>query len=339
MEHSNHEAVIVSSHGDGGLMTQQLLQELFMPFFNNDWLAQADDAAFLQHRDEALAFSTDSFVVSPLFFPGGDIGKLAVCGTVNDLVVSGAKPLWLSAAFILPEGLSIKRLTRIVRSMAETARLLELPIVTGDTKVANTGDPENLFINTTGIGAVHPRTYLNASRLEAGDAIIITGTIADHGAAILASRLGLDVEELPASDCAPLCYLLDTLEPFLPRIKMMRDPTRGGVATTLKEIALAAGLDLVLEETVLKINPRVQAIAESLGVDPLYLASEGRALIITSQEDAAGVIEALRLHPQGKESAIIGSVRPGKGNLCLKTNLGGTRMLQMLSGTPLPRIC
>lgn len=320
-------------------MTQQLLQEVFLPFLNNAWLKQAGDAAVLQRAGESLAFSTDSFVVSPPFFPGGDIGKLAICGTANDLIVSGAKPLWFSAAFILSEGFSIKKLTRIACSMAETASCLNIPIVAADTKVVDTGDPDNIFINTTGIGAVNSRAHFHAQRLEAGDSIIVTGTYADHGAAILASRLGLNDGEAPVSDCAPLDYLLIVLKPFLSKIKIMRDPTRGGMATALKEIALSAEMDLVLEESELKVEPRVKAVTEALGIDPLYLASEGRALLIVPKEDAPGVVEALRLHPQGKDAAEIGYVQPGKGNLYLKTNLGGIRTLQMLSGTPLPRIC
>ncbi len=306
---------------------------------HNVWLQQQGDAAILELNGQRLAFTTDSFVVSPLFFPGGDIGKLAVCGTVNDLVVSGAKPLWLTAGFILPEGISREKLQLIVRSMAETAQGLDLPIVAGDTKVVSTGDPENLFINTSGVGLVLPEVHWETSSIKPSDQIIISGSIGDHGAAIMASRLGLGPGEAPLSDCAPLYYLLEPLKPYFPQIKVMRDPTRGGLATALKELATVADVDMVVEETSIPVREKVRAIAEITGVDPYYLACEGRAILVVQENAAADVLHTLKGHPLCNEAAIIGAVRPGKGNLFLRTALGGTRPMQMLAGTPLPRIC
>lgn len=305
----------------------------------NEWLQQQGDAAILELNGERLAFTTDSFVVSPLFFPGGDIGKLAVCGTVNDLVVSGARPMWLTAGFILPEGMARDKLQAVVRSMADTARGLGLPIVAGDTKVVSTGDPENLFINTSGIGLVLPAVHWKAGSMEPSDKIIVSGSIGDHGAAIMASRLGLAHAEAPLSDCAPLAYLLDLLKPHFPGIKVMRDPTRGGLATTLKELASASALDLLVEEEKIPVREKVRAITEITGIDPYYLACEGRAILIVQAGVAEEVLNALKQHPLGSEAAIIGAVMPGNGDLFLRTPLGGTRLMQMLAGTPLPRIC
>jgi hydrogenase expression/formation protein HypE len=331
--------VILLSHGDGGLLTHQLIQGTFFPGFKNEWLEEEGDSAVLNFCHERLAFSTDSFVVSPLFFPGGDIGKLAICGTVNDLVVSGARPLWLSAAFIIPEGMAIERLSDVVRSMSEIAGDLKLPIVTGDTKVVSSNDPENLFINTTGIGVIYPETNFNVKNVEPSDIVIITGSIGDHGAAILAARLGLELEESPQSDCAPLDFISTLLRPYFPYIKVMRDPTRGGLATTLKELAISGDVDFWLEENSINVKPKVKAVSDILGIDPYYLASEGRALLVVKNGKEEEIIKELKKHPLGKDASIIGYARAGKGNLFLRTKLGGTRPLQMLAGTPLPRIC
>lgn len=333
------EKVILLSHGDGGLLTHRLIQEQFLPLLQNPWLNKGGDAAVLPLLQERLAVSTDSFVVSPLFFPGGNIGKLAVCGTVNDLVVSGARPLWITAAFIISEGLPLETLSAVIQSMAETARQLELPVVAGDTKVVDTGNPDNLFINTTGIGLLPPGAALGPEFLAEGDAVVITGTIGDHGAAIMARRMDFSPGSSPASDCAPLDFLLDLVDQYGASIKMMRDPTRGGVATALKEIASDGKVDIVLEETRLPIKPAVKAVCDILGLDPLYLASEGRALMLVDQGCTEAVLEKLKKHSRSKDAAAIGTVNPGSGNLYLKTALGGTRPLQMLAGTPLPRIC
>lgn len=331
--------MIISSHGDGGLLTHQLLQEIFFPAFKNEWLGQEGDAALLTLNKEQLAVTTDSFVVTPLFFKGGDIGKLAVCGTVNDLVVSGAKPLWLSAAFILPVGMEKEELKKVVASMAGTARSLNLPIVTGDTKVVDSGNRANLFVNTTGIGLVHPGARFHPNNIRPSDVVIASGSVGDHGAAILAERLEFTGEQTPASDCAPLIHLAEKLEPFYREIRVMRDPTRGGLATTLIELAAAGGVDLLLEEKDIPVKPQVSAVADILGVDPYYLASEGRALLIAAAEAGSEILKTLKTVPGAEDSAIIGTVREGSGSVYLRTRLGGTRRLKMLSGTPLPRIC
>ena len=335
----SEQEIILSSHGDGGLLTFKLLQDIFLPAFRNEWLEQAGDAAVLSLNGLRLAMTTDSFVVSPLFFKGGDIGKLAVCGTVNDLVVSGAKPLWLSAAFILPEGMQQAELKRVVRSMEETAFGLKVPIVTGDTKVVDSENRNNLFINTTGIGLVYPEAQFHARKIKPSDVVIASGSVGDHGAAILAERLGLTPENSPASDCAPLTCLAEKLRPYYGAIKVMRDPTRGGLATTLIELAAAGNVDLILDEKMIFVKPEVRAISEMLGVDPYYLASEGRALLIAAEESSDQILKVLRTVPGAEDCSVIGVAGPGKGNVYLRTILGGTRRLQMLSGTPLPRIC
>lgn len=327
------------SHGDGGLLTHELLRELFYPGLHNEWLAEEGDSAVVNIGGERIAFSTDSFVVSPLFFPGGDIGKLAVYGTVNDLVMCGARPEYLSAAFILAEGLQKEKLSRVVRSISVAASALRVPVVAGDTKVVESANPDNLFINTTGIGPVPAGVSFDAARLEPSDVVVVTGNIGNHGAAVLASRLGLEESDSPQSDCAALTFLLEVLEPFFPHVKIMRDPTRGGVATTLNEIASKGKARILIEEKAIPMDPKVKAVAEILGIDPLYLACEGRALLVVSREASGPVLEALREHPRGREACAIGTVNRGKEGLYLQTPLGGTRRLHMLAGAPLPRIC
>lgn len=333
------DSIIISSHGDGGLLTHQLLQEIFLPTFDNEWLKQAGDAAILSLNGLKLAMTTDSFVVSPLFFKGGDIGKLSVYGTVNDLVVSGAQPLWLSAAFVLPEGMEKAKLKIIVHSMQEAAKQLNLPIVTGDTKVVDSGNKENLFISTTGIGLVSPDANLDPKNVKSSDLIIVSGSIGEHGATILAERLFFDDNNYLISDCAPLTEVASKLKPYYSEIRVMRDPTRGGLATTLIELAVAGQFDLNLVEKNIPIKAEVNAVAEILGVDPLYLASEGRVIIIASPEAAEPLVEELKKLPGGEGSSIIGAAQEGSGHVYLKTRLGGTRRLKMLSGRPLPRIC
>ncbi|MEW6080969.1 MAG: hydrogenase expression/formation protein HypE [Bacillota bacterium] len=331
--------VILLSHGDGGLLTHQLLDGLFLPAFRNDILDEAGDSARFPLEAGKYAFSSDSFIVSPPFFPGGDIGKLAVCGTVNDLVVSGSRPLYLSASFIVAEGMPVSVLSEIVQSMSETARSVGVPVVTGDTKVVGGYNPRDIFINTTGIGRIHPECDFSTSRLQPLDSVIITGSIADHGAAILSSRLGLDTDESPKSDCAPLTFLLEVLSPYLGSIRFMRDPTRGGLATCLKELVRSGSLDILLVEDRIPVSGKVRAVTDILGVDPLYLPSEGRAVIVAEQGRESCILDALRQHPLSQGAEVIGHLEKGKGNVYLKTNLGGTRPLQMLVGNPLPRIC
>lgn len=331
--------IILSSHGDGGLLTHQLLDELFLPAFSNQWLDQGTDAAMLRLQDLHLAVTTDSFVVSPLFFKGGDIGKLAICGTVNDLVVSGARPLWLTAAFILPEGMDLDRLKMIVKSMEITAAALKVPIVAGDTKVINSGDPENLLINTTGIGLIDPDTSFHPKNIEPSDVVIVSGSVGDHGAAIIAERVGFKEDNIPSSDCAPLLSLLEELKAFYGSIRVMRDPTRGGLATTMVELARGGQVDIYLEEQSIPVKPKVAAVSGMLGIDPYYLASEGRMIIIASEIAGTAILDKLKTIHGAEDSAIIGFASKGKGEVYLRTRLGGTRRLKMLSGTPLPRIC
>lgn len=331
--------IVLSSHGDGGLLTHQLLNELFMPAFSNQWLEQCTDAAILKYSGLQLAVTTDSFVVSPLFFKGADIGKLAVCGTINDLVVSGARPLWLTAAFILPEGMDLHRLSLIVKSMKNMLKTLGVPVVTGDTKVIDSGNPENLLINTTGIGLIDPNANFNPKNIRPSDVVIVSGTVGDHGAAILAERVGFSEDNAPGSDCAPLLSLFEALKDHYRSIRVLRDPTRGGLATTMVELAEAGQVDIYLEEESIPVKPEVAAISGILGVDPYYLASEGRMIIISSEKSGKAILEILKSTPGAEDSRIIGNLSKGKGNVYLRTRLGGTRRLKMLAGTPLPRIC
>ncbi len=331
--------IILSSHGDGGLLTHQLLDDIFFPAFSNQWLDQGTDAALLKLYDLNLAVTTDSFVVSPLFFKGGDIGKLAICGTINDLVVCGARPLWLTAAFILPEGMDIGRLKKIVKSMEISAAAIKVPVVTGDTKVINSGDPENLFINTTGIGLIDPGTFFHPKNIEASDVVIISGSIGDHGAAIIAERSGFKEDNIPLSDCASLFSIFEELKEFYGNIRVMRDPTRGGLATTMVELAGSGHVDIYLDEQSIPIKPGVAAVSGMVGIDPYYLASEGRMIIIAPEIAGTAILDKLKSVSGAEESAIIGVVSKGAGNVYLRTRIGGTRRLKMLSGSPLPRIC
>ncbi len=339
IEISVEKEIIKMSHGDGGLLTHQLLRETFFPLLGNKWLNEEADSAVLDLTTQRIALTTDSFVVSPLFFPGGDIGRLSVYGTVNDLVVCGAKPAFLSASFIIAEGMEKAKLAKVVQSLSIAANELDLPVVAGDTKVVESNNPDNLFINTTGIGQLLPGVNFYNIHPEPSDLVIVTGTIGDHGAAILSARLGLETEESPPSDCAPLVFLLDALKPVFPHLKGMRDPTRGGVATTLKEIAEKKVIDINLDEEAIPINPKVKAVSDILGIDPLYLACEGRALMIVRKEASDMVLQLLKSCPQGREACVIGNVEQGNGSLYLNTALGGTRSLKMLAGKPLPRIC
>jgi len=286
-----------------------------------------------------LALTTDSFVVTPLFFRGGDIGKLAVSGTVNDLAVSGASPLYLTVGFILEEGLPLAALERVVASLAATARQAGVTVVAGDTKVVGRGQADGLFINTTGLGVIPPDRDLGYHRIRPGDAVVISGYVGDHGLAVLAERKELGILEAPESDCAPLAgIILPLLEEF-PGIRLLRDPTRGGVATTLKEIAVAAKVDVWLEEEAIPVRPQCRALAEMLGLDPLYLANEGKFLAVVEADQASALVEAVRTHPLGEAAAVIGRVQAGEGRVLLRTAYGGTRRLEMLAGAPLPRIC
>ncbi|WP_088226255.1 hydrogenase expression/formation protein HypE [Desulfosporosinus sp. FKB] len=327
---------IMMAHGSGGRLSHELIRGLFQKYLGNSFLDQMNDATIVPGQEQ-LAVTTDSFVVSPLFFRGGNIGRLAVCGTVNDLAVSGASPKFLSLALILEEGLPLEELERIIQSVADTAKEAGISIVCGDTKVVERGSADKLFINTTGIGYSN-RYFVNPQQIHPGDVILITGTIGDHEIAILSDREGLEFETPVTSDCAPLNGLIDSF--FQGGVKCMRDPTRGGVATTLNELAQQAGVSMLLKEESLPILPGVKGACDMLGLDPLYLANEGKALVIVKPEAAETVLRAMHAHPLGHRAAQIGVVQEGKpGFVLLETPLGGKRIVGMLEGEHLPRIC
>lgn len=341
---------ILLAHGDGGVLTHTLIQKLFHKYFTAPELAALSDAAILPLTELAsgapnprfLAMTTDSFVVNPLVFPGGDIGKLAVAGTVNDLAVSGAKPLYLSAGFILEEGLDLSLLEKIASSMADTARAANVQIITGDTKVVERGRCDGMYINTTGIGLVPPETQLGYDKIQPGDKIIINGGVGEHGVAVLAERAGLSFAAPLLSDCAPLNSLIQALTSrFGPALKFMRDPTRGGLATTAKEIALFTGSDIRLQEEKIPLKDEIRGACELLGLDPLYLANEGKVMLIVAAEKAGEILGFIRNFKDGgsQQAAIIGEITSGQGRVLLETPLGGTRLLDMLADAPLPRIC
>jgi len=331
---------ITLAHGSGGKLTHELVKQLFLPNFNNSVLSLLGDSALLQLNGMKLAFTTDSYVVKPLFFPGGDIGKLAVSGTINDLAVVGARPMFLSAGFIIEEGLEMSLLEKVVHSMKETAAFTGVDIVTGDTKVVESGSVDNLFINTCGIGIVDDKINLSTSLIEVGDKIIVSGTIGDHGLAVLSERESLGFNPSIQSDCAPLSCMIGNLIASGANIKFMRDPTRGGLATTLNEIVNPQKYGILVDEKNIPIKDGVRALCEILGYDPLYIANEGKVVIIASADDASKVRDLLKEDAFGKDAEIIGEVigeSPGK--VCLKTVIGGTRVVDMLVGDQLPRIC
>jgi hydrogenase expression/formation protein HypE len=327
---------IMMAHGSGGRLSHELIKTLFQKYLGNPYLDQMNDASLLPGQAQ-IAVTTDSFVVTPLFFRGGNIGKLAVCGTVNDLAVSGAIPKFLTLALILEEGLPMDELERIIESVAETATEAGVAIVCGDTKVVERGSADKLFINTTGIGYITDR-LVGPEQIRPGDEILITGTIGDHGIAILSEREGLEFQTPVVSDCAPLNGLIDAF--YLPEVKCMRDPTRGGVATTLNELAGQAGVSMLLVEEQLPLSPSVEGACEMLGLEPLYLANEGKVLVIVAPEVADEVLLKMQAHPLGRKATRIGQVQEGKSGLVLlKTPLGGKRIVGMLEGEHLPRIC
>lgn len=327
---------IMMAHGSGGRLSHELIHTLFQKYLGNPYLDQMNDATVLP-GERQIAVTTDSFVISPLFFRGGNIGKLAVCGTVNDLAVSGAIPQFLTLALILEEGFPLEKLERIIQSIAETASHAGVKIVCGDTKVVERGSADQIFINTTGIGYRSER-IVGPEQIRPGDEILITGTIGDHGIAILSEREGLEFQTHVVSDCAPLNGLIDAF--YQPGVKCMRDPTRGGVATTLNELAQQAGVSMLLEEVNLPLLPGVEGACGMLGLEPLYLANEGKALVIVSPDAAEKVLKKIQDHPLGRFAARIGTVQEGNsGRVLLETPLGGKRILGMLEGEHLPRIC
>ena len=335
---------IVLGHGSGGKLTSDLIEKVFLPAFTNPTLDKLDDQAVLPIGDARIAFTTDSFVVTPIFFPGGDIGRLAVHGTVNDLAMSGAQPLYLSAAFILEEGLPGEDLRRIVESMRAMAAEAGVQFVTGDTKVVDRGKGDQVFINTTGIGLIPPGVNISASRAQPGDVILLSGYLGDHGMAIMSQREGLEFEGAIESDCASLHTLVAAMlaapaaEPGF--LHCLRDPTRGGAATTLNEIAKRAGVGMLLKERAIPIRESVRGACELLGLDPLYVANEGKLISIVQREMADSVLAQMRAHPLGQDAAIIGEVTAEHpGMVLMKTEIGGTRVLDVMFGEQLPRIC
>jgi hydrogenase expression/formation protein HypE len=331
---------IVLAHGSGGKLSQQLIQRIVLPQFRNDFLEPLHDGAVLPFNNARLAFSTDSYVVNPIFFPGGDIGKLAIHGTVNDLAMCGARPLYLSVAFILEEGTPMQDFWRVTQSMRAAAASAGVILVTGDTKVVDRGKADKIFINTSGIGIVPEGVHIHPARAQPGDKIIVSGPIAVHGIAIMSVREGLEFETEIASDTAPLNGLVDAIFAASEDIHVLRDPTRGGVTSALTEIAQTAHMGMLLDEARIPITEEVKGACEILGLDPLYVANEGKLLAIVSGGDAARVLDAMHSHPLGKEAAVIGEVTADHpGFVLMKTRVGGTRVVDMLSGEQLPRIC
>lgn len=331
---------IVLAHGGGGKLSHQLIEKMVLPQFDNELLAPLHDGAIFSINGARLAFSTDSYVVSPIFFPGGDIGKLAVHGTVNDLAMCGARPLYLSVGFILEEGTPMTDFWRVVQSMREAADAAGVKLVTGDTKVVDRGKADKIFVNTTGIGIVPDGVNIHPARAEAGDKIIISGPIAVHGIAIMSVREGLEFETEIASDTAPLNGLTEAMFAASKNIHVLRDPTRGGVTSALSEIAQTARVGMLLDEASIPIDEEVKGACEILGLDPLYVANEGKLLAIVPPDDAEKVLAAMRAHPLGRQSAIIGEITPDHTRfVIMKTRVGGMRVVDMLSGEQLPRIC
>jgi hydrogenase expression/formation protein HypE len=339
---------IVLGHGSGGKLTADLIRKLFLPAFSNDYLTKLDDQAVLELNGSRLAFTTDSYVVTPIFFPGGDIGRLAINGTVNDLAMSGARPLYIAAAFILEEGLATEELQRIVESMRAAADEAKVLLVTGDTKVVNRGKGDKVFITTTGLGVVEKPVSISADRARPGDKIILNGCVGDHGIAIMSQRENLEFEGAVQSDTAPLHTLVgamleaaeSALGPAANIIHCLRDPTRGGVATTLNEIAGRSEIGMELEEKQIPVRETVKGACEILGLDPLYVANEGKLIAIVAAEGADAVLKAMCAHPLGSEARLIGTVVAAHASMVLmKTEIGGTRVLDLMFGEQLPRIC
>jgi len=331
---------IVLAHGSGGKLSQQLMQKIVLPQFRNELLEPLHDGAIFSIGGARLAFSTDSYVVNPIFFPGGDIGKLAVHGTVNDLAMCGARPLNLSVGFILEEGLPMDDFWRIVQSMSQAADAAGVSLVTGDTKVVDRGKADKIFINTSGIGLVREGVEIDPKRARPGDKIIVSGFIAVHGIAIMSVREGLEFETEIASDTAPLNGLVEAIFATGRGVHVLRDPTRGGLTSALVEIAQSAGTGMLLNEASIPISEEVKGACEILGLDPLHVANEGKLVAIVPPEDAETILSAIRGHPLGENAAIIGEVTSDHpGFVLMKTRIGGSRVVDMLSGEQLPRIC
>jgi len=336
-----HSEQIVMGHGAGGRMSHQLIQKAFVSAFQNPALQAGDDAAMLQPVPGIqLSISTDAHVVTPLFFPGGDIGKLAVCGTVNDVAMLGAKPFYLTAGFILEEGLSMSTLQQVITSMQAAAQEANVQIVAGDTKVVQKGKADGLYITTAGVGIIPIGTNISGTQAKPGDVIILSGSIGDHGIAVLGARGELGFESTIQSDVAPLNHLIEAMINASHNIHVLRDPTRGGLATTLNEIATQSNVGIMLDEKTLPVHTEVASACEMLGFDPLYIANEGKLVAFVSREDVDAVLKAMKSTRYGEDAVIVGEVTAEpRGRVLLKTSLGSTRIVDMLAGEMLPRIC
>jgi len=328
------------SHGGGGRAMAQLIDELFVHAFDNEWLRQMNDQACFAVPVGRMVMATDSHVVSPLFFPGGDIGSLSVHGTINDVAMAGARPLYLAAGFILEEGFPLAQLERIVESMAAAAQEAGVAVVTGDTKVVERGKGDGVFITTTGVGVVPPGVEISGDRARPGDRVLVSGTMGDHGVAIMSFRENLSFGTTIRSDTAALHGLVAAMLQAAPGIRCLRDPTRGGLATTLNEFARQSGVGFFLMESAIPVRPQVSAACELLGLDPLYVANEGKLVAVCAPQDAERLLAAMRAHPLGRDAADIGEVTADARQFVqMQTAFGGTRMVDWLSGEQLPRIC
>ena len=331
---------ILLEHGSGGMLMNSLIHDTFMSVFRNDHLDALGDSAVLQIGKKKLCFTTDSYVVDPIFFPGGDIGSLAVHGTVNDIAMCGGRPMYISAGFILEEGFPVSDLEKIVASMGEAAKASGVQIVTGDTKVVTKGSADKIFINTSGIGLVDYRTDICPASIREGDSIIVNGTIGDHGAAILSTRQDLGFRSSIVSDSAPLSSLVEDILKASRGIHFMRDATRGGLGAVLVEAALSSSLSLEIEEQHIPVRDNVRGLCEILGLDPMFIANEGKMILVCRGHDADKVLGVMKGHPLGADAAIIGRVvRSGRGRVVLRTFVGGSRELDLPEGELIPRIC
>lgn len=331
---------ILLAHGSGGKLSHKLINEVFLRAFPHPILKRLDDSATFQASAEKLAFTTDTYVVNPIFFPGGDIGRLAICGTVNDLSMSGATPLYISVSFVFEEGFLFSDLEKILNSMVEACKEAEVAIVTGDTKVVEKGSVDQLFVNTAGVGIISEEADISGANLKAGDKIILSGPIGDHGIAVMSKREGLEFQTEVKSDCAPLSHLVGKMLRKSRKIRALRDPTRGGIASSLNEFASQSKVEIIIDEEKVLVSEGVLGACEMLGLDPYQVANEGKLLAAVAQEDAEKVLQAMRREKYGEKAAIIGEVTENTtGRVLVKTAIGTTRILDMLVGEQLPRIC
>lgn len=330
---------ILLAHGSGGTMMRELIEECIVPDFDDDALKRLDDAATLPFPGGRLAFSTDTYVVHPIFFPGGDIGRLAICGTVNDVATSGATPLYISVGFVLEEGFPVADLERVMRSMRDVAREAGVHIVTGDTKVVEKGHGDGIFINTAGVGTLAEGVDLSGAYCKPGDKVLVSGTLGDHGIAIISTREGLSFETTIETDAAPLNALIANVLAAAPNTRAFRDPTRGGLSSTLNEFASSSGVNITVTETDVPVKPQVRGASEMLGYDVFQVANEGKMVAVVPAEEADAALAAMKASPYGEDAAIIGEVSEGPGKVYVKTSFGATRIMDMLVGEQLPRIC